>query len=328
MSAILPLLAALAAYLPVLTPQSSSAPRLSLGRPSESGFVAVVPILVDIPISHDKYITLSEAIKQGLVEVVEIPGKEEVNSLEVRNRSDLPLILFAGELLLGGKQDRIVGKDTIVPKKDSRKVPVFCVEHGRWRGGKMSFEAHDAIVPDSVRWAAVREKSQKRVWDRVSEANALGGASSGTGTVQALLRDPRTVQAIKDTTARLRKAFDGARGAVGVICWLNGEIHSADLFANAPLFAASRDKLLQSYAVDARLLKNPRSVPINLKACSEFLDDIVKSRRTLSDQGQFDALFEIKNGKVTGYEAGARGFGGLGGGGMGGFGHGSYKPGR
>ncbi len=327
MDAVITLLAAVigAVQAPAVRPEAT--PRFTLGRPTQAGVVAVVPILVDLPLSQDKYLTLSQAIKEGLVEVVEIPGREQVNSLEVRNRAGLPLMLFAGELLLGGKQDRIVAKDTIVPKGESQQVPVFCVEHGRWRGGKMSFESRDELVPDAVRWTAVREKSQKRVWDRVAEVNAAGGASTSTGTVQALLRDPQTAQAVEETAVKLGRAFERTPGAVGVICWLNGEIHSADLFANAGLFAASRDKLLRSYAVDSRLVKNPRSAPIDLKACSTFLEDIVKSRRTLSERGQFDALFEIRDGKVSGYESGARGFRGLGGGGMGGFGHGSYKPG-
>src|SRR5436190_3568417 len=108
-----------------------SAPKLTLGRPIQAGPLAVIPIRGKAMISHEKYITLSDAVKKGLVEIVEVPGDEQVNRLEVRNKAELPLMLFAGELLIGGKQDRIVGKDSIIPPHESDKVPVFCVEYGR-----------------------------------------------------------------------------------------------------------------------------------------------------------------------------------------------------
>jgi len=55
-----------------------------------------------------------------------------VNQLVLINRSKRPLLLLAGELVSGGKQDRIIGKDRIVPV-GSVPLPldVFCVKHGR-----------------------------------------------------------------------------------------------------------------------------------------------------------------------------------------------------
>src|SRR5437016_14655515 len=85
------------------SPEPAKETRLTLGHPVQVGTVAVVPIVMRTPLSRDKYITLSQAVKEGLVEIVEIPGREEVNSLDVRNRSNLPLLVFTGELLLGGK---------------------------------------------------------------------------------------------------------------------------------------------------------------------------------------------------------------------------------
>jgi hypothetical protein len=115
---------------------------------------------------------------------------------------------------------------------------------------------------------------------------------------------------------------------VGAICWLDGRVHSADLFASSPLFAASRSKLLRSYCTDAELRAAPKKTPVDLRACQEFLDAIVKSRRELAERGAYETRFKIKDGKVTGYEAGRPGFGGGLGGGIGGFGHGSYRPGK
>lgn len=327
-----------ASTLPCSAVQSTKSPsetRLTLGKSIQIGSLAIVPIVSSTALSREKYITLAEAIKKQLVEIVEQPGREEVNALEVRNKARLPLILFAGELLLGGKQDRIVGKDTIVPAGESIRVPVYCVEHGRWHGTNMKFAPAETFVPEAVRAAATEEKSQQEVWDRVAKANTLAGTSSQTGTFAAILNDPVVAKAVQEVTDRLDRHVGASRNAVGVIYWLDGKIRSADLFADASLFETSRRKLLQSHAIDARIMKNAKELPVDVRVCSEFLDAIVKARRTLGENGASDSVYRIKDGKVVGYEAGRSGYGGgfRGGGGMGGgmggggFGHGTYRPG-
>lgn len=304
--------------------------KLTLGKPIQFGALAVVPIRSSRALGHDKYMTLAEAVAKKLVEIVEAPGREEVNSLEVRNKGNLPLILFAGELLLGGKQDRIVGKDTIVPPRESQRVPVYCVEHRRWHGAKVSFEPADTFVPEAVRSAATESKSQQEVWDSVERANVQAGTSSETGTFAAILKDPKVARDVQDTTDKLDRHVKGYPDAVGVLYWLDGRIRSADLFADSSLFETSRRKLLQSHAIDARIVKGAKAIPIDMRKCAEFLDSIVKAQRTLAENGRNDSVYRLKDGKVMGYESGRAGFGGgFGGGGLGGggFGHGTYRPG-
>src|SRR5687767_2382058 len=91
--------------------------QLAASKPVTTGAMTIIPILTTEKANLGKYITLAEAVKKRLVEIVEVPGVEDVNSLEVRNKASLPLLLLAGELLIGGKQDRIVGKDTIIPPR-------------------------------------------------------------------------------------------------------------------------------------------------------------------------------------------------------------------
>ena len=52
----------------------------------------------------------------------------------------------------GGKQDRIIGKDRIVPVgAEPLALDVFCVEHGRWTGASAQFSNSKTIVHPSVR---------------------------------------------------------------------------------------------------------------------------------------------------------------------------------
>ncbi len=85
-----------------------------------------------------------------------------VNQLVLVNRSKRPLLLLAGELVSGGKQDRIIAKDRIVaPGAEPLPLDVFCVEHGRWSTGSQ-FAASKSIVHPSVREQAALKQNQDR----------------------------------------------------------------------------------------------------------------------------------------------------------------------
>jgi hypothetical protein len=62
-------------------------------------------------------------------------GGARVNQLALINNSDRPLLLLAGEIVTGGKQDRVVGRDRIIPAHNEPvALDVFCVEPHRWTG--------------------------------------------------------------------------------------------------------------------------------------------------------------------------------------------------
>ncbi len=305
-----------------------------------TGALTIIPILTTEKANMGRYISLAEATKRGLVEIVEVPGQEQVNALEVRNKADLPLLLLAGELLVGGKQDRIVAKDFIVPPPDGAKVPVFCVEHGRWQPGAKEFKGGDLFVPDQVRSTAVMNDpaqkalsrggmgGQSQVWEQVGRVNEAAQRAPSTGTVRGTLDDPEIRRKVEALTDKLDQLVGNSSRVVGMMVWLDGKILSADVFANHSLFDASRMKLLRSYAVDFCLIKNPRNIPVDIPACQAFLVQVLSAKRDLDAKGDFGNIYEIRSGKVIGYESGAGNFGGgSGGAARAGFGHGTYKPG-
>src|SRR5262249_61307377 len=69
-------------------------------------------------------------------------GGASVNQLVLINRSKRPLLLLAGELVGGGKQDRLIGKDRIVPAGPGPPPPdVFFLEDRPWASGAHFFAA-------------------------------------------------------------------------------------------------------------------------------------------------------------------------------------------
>jgi len=143
--------------------------------------------------SHDTsdFITLDDGIRSGDVVVTEVGNLHssmqrrppyqprqyrgaEVNRLVLVNNSKHPLILLAGEVVTGGKQDRVVGKDRIVPaESDPVDLSVFCVEHGRWTETSTKFDTHASVMlQPSVRMKAMADQDQQKVWDEVGKSRA------------------------------------------------------------------------------------------------------------------------------------------------------------
>ncbi len=197
-------------------------------------------------------LVLDEGMKRGLVEIVEKEGGD-VNQLVVENRSDRPLFLMAGEVVIGGKQDRIIGKDTVIPKQSTEPVPVFCVEHGRWSGRKASFESAGAMAHTKLRNNA-KYKDQGKVWAEVSAENAKKGTENATDTYRQVAQGKK----VKETTRGYQRHFEAALAKlperadmIGFVVVLNGQVVAIETFQSPKLFGKLSGKLLESYYVEA-----------------------------------------------------------------------------
>lgn len=86
-------------------------------------------------------ISLGKAIQQGLVVVSErgTASTENVHWLRINNNSNKAVFIGSGEVILGGRQDRMVSKDTVLmPSGSDQYIPVMCVEEGRWSEDRKS----------------------------------------------------------------------------------------------------------------------------------------------------------------------------------------------
>ncbi|MGA8221087.1 MAG: DUF6569 family protein [Candidatus Acidiferrales bacterium] len=129
-------------------------------------------------------------------------GSAQVNQLVLVNRGKRPLVLLAGEVVSGGKQDRIIGKDRIVPAgAPPLPLDVFCVERGRWTGGSDKFAGAKMMAHPSVREKAAVDESQAQVWAAVRGQAAMssnmevshGGAAAGAGRATAPTATPPVI---------------------------------------------------------------------------------------------------------------------------------------
>jgi hypothetical protein len=165
-----------------------------LGKPITYENIAIFPVTAAREADTSAFETLDEGLASGDVIITEqanafrrsrdgrprpIVGGQ-VNQLALINRGKRPLLLLAGEVVSGGKQDRIIGKDRIVPVgSEPLPLDVFCVEHGRWTGATEQFSAANTMVKPSVRKEAAVDQDQNKVWAAVRGDTPPGAFTEG-----------------------------------------------------------------------------------------------------------------------------------------------------
>jgi hypothetical protein len=224
-----------------------------LGAPITFKNLTLIPLIAK-KVDDTDYLALDEGMDKGLVKVSEKQHGGSVNEVTLENRSDRALFLMAGEVILGGKQDRVIGKDTIVPPKQKTDIPVFCVEHGRWTGEEQAqFHSGKSLAHSKLRSKAKYE-SQGKVWQEVSEKNAKRATANSTDTYRQVATGGSVDKAVQPYAdhfkAALVKSPDAAK-VVGYVMVLNGQIVGLERFGSPRLMAKYRDKLLRSYYVEA-----------------------------------------------------------------------------
>ncbi len=215
----------------------------------------------------------------------------DVNQLVLLNRSDKPLYLMPGEIIIGGKQDRSIAQETIIPPGD-KPVPldVYCVEHGRWAGrgsaatvylvetlGVQSVQANSFALSEKStdpkqlaakaqkgefigsvgslskggRVAVQGDKEQGKVWDKVAEANAKSKVNGQSGYFTGNYTEEQSLKRLSPYVGALEKKVADQAQIVGVAVAIDGKMDTLDIFGSTPLFRQLWPKLLKSYALDA-----------------------------------------------------------------------------
>jgi hypothetical protein len=327
---------------PLTPPPSRSEGEWRLLEPVTYENISVFPVVSSSSQDTSAFLTLEEGLATGEV-IVREQGSEgmargrdgriiyapqyntgaSVNQLVLINRSKRPLLLLAGELVSGGKQDRVIGKDRIVPVgAPPLPLDVFCVEHGRWTGASQQFSAANTIVHPSVRERAAVDQKQQEVWDAVRSGTTaqapaaappakitmsdIQGAIAGNGRTEAYekIYVSRAVgvpidEFVAEVQRRFASATSGLKGerVIGVVVAYGGEVAWSDIFASADLFDHYWNKLLRSYAVEALARPTYRAAASRDNA-AEFLRHLNGHITEETDPGVY-RWREITEGRLT-----------------------------
>ena len=316
LAAVLGALAGLLLFTPCLAP-AGEVPSTSEYRalaPIRHGNLTVFPVVAATTHDTRGFLTLDEGLRSGEVVVTESGSVQplvrrrhvpithdgaQVNQLVLVNNSKRPLILLAGEIVTGGKQDRVIGKDRIIsPESDPIDLSVFCVEPGRWTGASAKFDGYamngTPMAQPALRGKAMGAKDQAQVWAEVGKTkNSLSEMVSGaaaplqeTSSYARVMENKDVKQQVDSVAEPIQHSYQSLiqqlrdQNAVGVVAAVNGQIVWADIFASTSLLEKYWPKLVRSYAAEAVVTKT-KGYEVDTKSAQRFLDNLEGRHETV-----------------------------------------------
>ncbi len=278
--------------------------RYKVGAPVVYANLTVAPLYsadASQPVDTEEYLTLMEATKAKLIEVTELEAdtaNARVRSVHVTNKSKKAIFLMAGEVILGGKQDRIISNTTVLePGTKKLELSVFCVEKGRWDGRTATFKASGKIGHSKLRGRATYDKKQDAVWAEVATQNAKSKTKSETETYKASLK--ATQKSAKRYVLELERRLAPDKRAVGMVVAINGKPIALDAFANPRLFGKLRPALLESYALEAATSKGKKKGKLNAKKLTAFVKEATTAKKAKPSMNSGDIANDYTESKTT-----------------------------
>ena len=306
-------------------------------EPIRHGNLTVFPVVAAKNYPTGEFLTLDEGLRNGEVIVTEAGSVQglirrrpaplqrydgaQVNRLVLINNSRRPLLLLAGEIVTGGKQDRVIGKDRIVPaQSDPVDLSVFCVEPGRWVAASEHFRASGAMygvaggsaspqpappmtmmAQPSVRGKAMGDKDQQEVWAAVRKQQAaetvevaaaapvVAGELAQTSSYAKVMENVEVKKQVDAVAVPIEQNYQSLirqlrdRNAVGVVVAVNGRIIWADIFASTDLLQKYWPKLVRSYASEA-VVTRAKDNEVSESWAQAFLENMEGRRETIESE--------------------------------------------
>lgn len=259
--------------------------------------------------SIGQYTNLKDALAKKKIRITEKEGGGEsadVNSLYAQNTSNDTLFLMAGEVIQGGKQDRVIGEDVVIPPGNRKvQVPVFCVEHGRWsaKGDGNQFNGYYSVSGLSVRKAVEVDKNQSKVWEKVADVNVKNNVSTRTDAYTALASSTNYTKIEKEYLDVLQPKLAAEKDVIGVIIATGNKVIGCEIFATEQLFRKSADNLLRSYIHEA--VTNGKPVTIASETVKKYMDDLLVNQSKQEEKIKSKGKMFVSGGKklhITTYE--------------------------
>ncbi|HSB06379.1 MAG TPA: DUF6569 family protein [Thermodesulfobacteriota bacterium] len=220
--------------------------------------MAVIPLFSSL--NHTpQYLSLGEAMGEGLLTVTEVSQIGAVPELKVVNKSEIPVLLLDGEELAGAKQNRVLNTTILLMENSQTIIPVSCTEHGRWDYSTPAFAESGSIMSHNLRAkkaSSVHQTlkegmsyrgDQAEVWDGIHNLSIEARVHSRTAAMRDVFEDKKP-----DLDGYL-KAFQYVPHQRGILVMINGRVMGLDILSLEAVYETLHPKLVKSYAMDALL---------------------------------------------------------------------------
>ncbi len=231
-------------------------PNIRVGDPIAHHSISIFPLHSDFE-SKAQYVLSDEGLAAGTVAVEEINEGGSVPELFVNNQTDFLVLFLEGEELQGAKQNRVLNTSVLVAPKSKIKIPVSCVEQGRWRYTSAQFKSSGSHGSSKLRhilksssYHSIKEgrghhSNQGEVWDEVSRQMDSLSSHSMTGAMAD------TYEAYKDKLTEYREHLKYVDGAIGLAVAIGNKVVSVDLFDKPSTCRKVWNRLLSGMIMDA-----------------------------------------------------------------------------
>ncbi|EAY31707.1 ARPP-1 family domain-containing protein [Microscilla marina] len=216
-----------------------------------------------------------------------------VNNLYIENKSQDTLYIMAGEIVQGGKQDRVIAQDMVIPPNSGKiNLSVFCVEKGRWSykksKNKDNFDGYYGVSSIALRKVVDTEQKQQKVWKEVERSNAKNAVKSGTSAYTEQKKNAKFKKEYLAYTHFFKNKFKGKSNVIGVIVATGDRVVGCDMFASPHLFQSQYQNLLGSYINEAVTDGAPVQIAEAKveKYMSDLLDKELKNETELKKKGK------------------------------------------
>jgi hypothetical protein len=233
----------------------SDADTIRVRSPNRAGPLTVYPLFHSSPAGIG-YALPDEAMAGGWLTVSEVSSDGRISELTVENRGDRRVLFLEGEELRGGKQNRILNTTVMVPAGGTIRVPVSCVEQGRWSPGGRPHLDTGSISSSQIRHALRssvtrslhdgrgHSSDQGSVWEEVRTQHHSLGVDSRTGCMTD------TVTSCADRVATVRQSLPHPEGSSGVLVAVGRRIVALELFDSPGTCGRVWNRLLTGLSLD------------------------------------------------------------------------------
>lgn len=231
-------------------------PSIQIGEPIKHESLTVFPLFADTS-SKENYLLSTEALQNSSVIISELTAGGSVPELVVENNCDVRVLFLEGEELIGAKQNRVLNTSVLIPAHSKIKIPVSCVEQGRWSYRTRMFGSAGRNSPSKLRYflkGSVHDSLKKgmgfrsdqgKVWEEVARMQTTMSVSSQTMALSDTFEAKQ-----KDITSNLER-FAYTPGAVGMSVAVNGKIVAIDLFDDPTTCQKAWQRLMTGFILGA-----------------------------------------------------------------------------
>lgn len=222
-------------------------------------------------------VPLNQALAQGLVTISERGSTsfENVHWLRFNTKSDKPIYIAGGEIIAGGRQDRMIVADTILkPSTKDQYVPVMCVEEGRWSDKEKKF-GYGGYANSDLRKALDSTHNQVALWREVDRQLQAGGFKNNSFAYVSRFLDKKYIAAGDDYFNYFKQRLARTdSNVIGFVAISGGKIIGSEIFDGTGLFYGQAEPLLRGYIDEAMESGGPVSMKDD--AIHRYMDRLLK----------------------------------------------------